>query len=55
MLRFVAHFNVRLLNTFDSALDFHILYYYMVTNYLNVSALETIVWCVCQMVFLNGI
>jgi len=33
-----------LLNTFDSALDFHILYYYMVTNYLNVRALETIVW-----------
>ncbi|KAF8233854.1 hypothetical protein L208DRAFT_1422837 [Tricholoma matsutake] len=33
------------LDTFDSALNVHILYFYMVTNYLNPMALLKPVWC----------
>ncbi|KAF8347395.1 hypothetical protein F5887DRAFT_1072387 [Amanita rubescens] len=33
-----------LLDTLDSALDFHILYYYLVTNYLNPLAIGKIIW-----------
>jgi len=33
-----------LLDTLDSALDFHILYYYLVTNFLNPLAIGQIIW-----------
>jgi len=36
----------RTLDTFDSALNIHILYHYMVSNYLNVFALAKPTWFV---------
>jgi len=36
----------RALDTFDSALNIHILYYYMVSNYMNIFALFKPTWCV---------
>lgn len=42
------------LDTFDSALNVHILYFYMVTNYLNPMALLKPVWCVGSIVTLSS-
>lgn len=47
----VAHEQLRLLTTFDSALVFDILYYYLVTNFANPLAMEGIVWCVQPCIF----
>lgn len=41
-----AKLHKRLLDTFDSVLNGHILYYYLVTNYLNPLAIMTPVWYV---------
>lgn len=50
-IRRSIRFCSRLLDAFDSALDFHILYYYLVTNFMNPLAIGTIVWCVCMLFF----
>ncbi|KAF8629508.1 hypothetical protein AX17_005634 [Amanita inopinata Kibby_2008] len=44
-----------LLDTFDSALNAHILYHYMVTNYLNPLAIIEPVWSICIHVALTSL
>jgi hypothetical protein len=43
---FLLTFISRILDTVDSTLNIHILYHYMVTNYLNPLALQDPVWYV---------
>ena len=43
---FLLTFMSRCLDTFDSALNIHMLYFYMVTNFSNPQALEVPIWCV---------
>ena len=43
---FLLTFILRCLDTFDSALNIHILYFYMVTNFLKPQAVDVPIWCV---------
>ena len=43
---FLLTFISRCLDTFDSGLNIHILYFYMVTNFLNSQAVVVPIWCV---------
>lgn len=43
---FLLTFISRCLDTFDSAFNIHMMYFYMVTNFLNSQALEVPIWCV---------